>query len=282
MIKATHLPHYPSASSLAFHAGRLYVTGDDAPYLLVLDSDHSPVDSLLLFDSPFKRIPRSTKADLESSAIITRNDTTFLYLFSSFSTPVRNRILSIAIGNKKPQLARNSTGSLTLADRSVNIEGAALVQNRLLLSNRANTTTTMNQLLITQLMNDTISSNDVKIISLLLPGIEKTAGLSGLHYIAARDLLLFSASTEDTPNAYTDGPVGESYIGYIARFSTRWNAESLSPDILIPLSSCLKQSLPQKIESITAEEEDGSTLTLHLAADNDNGESMLYKLRWKL
>lgn len=284
LLQTTPLPHYPSASSVALVGDRLYVIGDDAPYLLVLDRDHRPVDSLRLFESATARIPKPIKADLESSAFISIHDTGYLYAISSFSTPARNRVLCLATGNDgPPRLIDNRIVSLHLpAVSQLNIEGAAFVQDRLVLSNRANTTNTVNQLLVTRLVNGIPDTGNSTIIPLMLPGITKTAGISGLHYVAEKDLLLFSASTEDTPNAYTDGTVGESYIGYIRAFSTRWHSDRLTADTLIPLSPCLGQSLPQKIESITAEPLPGNMLEIHLAADNDNGQSMLYKMRWQL
>ena len=282
LLQTTLLPHYPSASSLALVGDRLYVIGDDAPWLLVLDRDHRPVDSLRLFASTTARIPKPIKADLETSAFISIHDTGYLYAISSFSTPVRNRVLCLATGNDShPRLISNHSASFRLpAVSQLNIEGATFVQDRLVLSNRANTTNTVNQLLVTRLVNGMPDTSTI--ISVTLPGITTTAGISGLHYVAENDLLLFSASTEDTPNAYTDGPVGESYIGHIKAFSSRWHSDRLTADTLIALGPCLGQSLPQKIESITAGPLQGNTLEIHLAADNDNGQSILYKMRWRL
>lgn len=284
LVKTSHFPHYPSASSLAFFAGRLYVIGDDAPRMIVLDRDHNLVDSLPLFTINTNRIPKETKADLEASVIITRNDIRLLYAISSFSTRNRNRILCLSIeGGGKLQLVKNSTASFHVRDvGEMNIEGAAFIQNKLVLSNRANTTTGINYLLITEMGNDTIESKNVKIIPVTLAGVKKVAGISGLDYVPEKDLLLFSASTENTPNAYTDGAVGESYIGYIRDISRKLSAGTLTADTLIALSPYLQKKDPQKIESITVEEINGNELVIHLAADNDNGESTLYKMRWKL
>jgi hypothetical protein len=284
LVKTTHLPHYPSASSLAFYRDRLYVIGDDAPFLLVLDSGHRPIDSLRLFHEEVKRIPKQTKADLEASATLVLNGKPWLYAFSSFSTPARNRILRIAIGEKgQLQLISSAASSFHIpALAQLNIEGAAAVQDKLVLSNRANNTTRVNYLLVTVPARDTIRTSSTRIIPVTLPGLNKVAGISGLHYVAEKDLLLFSASTEETPNAYTDGAVGESYIGYIRAITDKLNAESLVADTLIPLSPYLGRQEPQKIESITVERVSGHTLIIHLAADNDNGESTLYKMRWRL
>src|SRR4028118_2317958 len=71
LLKKTHLPDYPSASALEFYNGRLYVIGDDASSILVLDKEHQFIDSIHLFPSKEKRIDKAIKPDLEASSIIT-------------------------------------------------------------------------------------------------------------------------------------------------------------------------------------------------------------------
>src|SRR6187549_77687 len=74
LLKKTHLADYPSASSLEFYKDKLYVIGDDASSIWILDNEHRLLNSIILFPSKDKRIDRATKADLESSAIIKRNN----------------------------------------------------------------------------------------------------------------------------------------------------------------------------------------------------------------
>ncbi len=95
-------------------------------------------------------------------------------------------------------------------------------------------------------------------------------------------MLLFTASIEDTPDAYQDGVIGDSFIGYISNITSKLNDSAVTPDKLINLSGVLKLKGDNKIESVTAEQATKSELILHLAADNDNGESTLFKIRWKL
>src|SRR5215207_6608430 len=71
LLQKTHLADYPSASSLEFYQDKLYVIGDDAPSIWILDKEHQFLDSIELFHSKLKRLDKITKPDLESSTIIT-------------------------------------------------------------------------------------------------------------------------------------------------------------------------------------------------------------------
>src|SRR5215217_1487157 len=95
LLKKTHLANYPSASSLEFYKDKLYVIGDDAQSILILDKEHQFLDSILLFTSKDKRINPAIKADLESSTILSINEKVYLVAFSSFSTIVRNKIIFV-------------------------------------------------------------------------------------------------------------------------------------------------------------------------------------------
>ena len=95
-------------------------------------------------------------------------------------------------------------------------------------------------------------------------------------------MLIFSASTEDTPNAYTDGTIGTSYIGCIKKISKKLEARDIKANKMISISKYLSEKSAQKIESMIVEEIKGGRTIVHLAADNDNGESTLFKLSLNL
>src|SRR5437870_2354775 len=67
--KSLLLNDFPSGSSLEYFNDRLYLGGDDATKLLVLDTNYDRTDSITLFESELTRIPKNVKADLEASAI---------------------------------------------------------------------------------------------------------------------------------------------------------------------------------------------------------------------
>ena len=85
-----------------------------------------------------------------------------------------------------------------------------------------------------------------KVITVRLPRTKAVIGISGITYIKQKDLLVFTASTEDTPNAYTDGKIGGSYIGYIRNISKKLDGNSVKADKLISISKYLKETAAQK------------------------------------
>lgn len=277
LLKRTHLTDFPSASSLEFYKEKLYVIGDDAASIWILDKEHQFLDSIVLFPSKNKRLDKMIKADLEASAIITKNNKNYLAIFSSFSTSNRNQIFLIDLenpGNKLSQLV--STIDAAAVDE-VNIEGAATINDNLVLSNRANKTHRNNSFIITMMDSSGIKT-PYKTRTVLLPKRKNILGISGLTYVKEKDLMLFTASTENTPDAYTDGEIGSSYIGYIKNISKKLNERSVKATKLICISKHLGEKSAQKIESIAVEETKRKKIIIHLAADNDNGESTLFKL----
>src|SRR5687767_13447161 len=141
LLKKTHLTDYPSASSLEFYKEKLYVIGDDAASIWILDKEHRFLDSIILFPSKEKRINAAIKADLESSTIIAKNNKNYLVLFSSFSTTNRNKLIFVDLDNPKNDV-KQIVSNLDAAVQELNIEGAASIDRNLILSNRANTTHT--------------------------------------------------------------------------------------------------------------------------------------------
>jgi hypothetical protein len=282
LLKKTHLVDYPSASSLEFYQGKLYVIGDDAPSVWVLNKEHQFLDSVELFPSKLKRLDKSTKPDLESSTIITAENTTYLVSFSSFSTSNRNKIVYISLnqGKEIKKILDYNYKNPELAE--VNIEGATAFRNRILLSNRANTTHKENTLVLTSIGVQGLNINNDTIIRVNLPKSKKVVGISSISYLDVKDVLLFTASTEDTPNAYTDGTIGTSYIGIIKNFSKKIDNGSVKVGKLLPVTKYLKEEAAQKIEALTVEKLEGKKAIIHLASDNDNGESTLFKLSLRL
>ncbi|HEY0065978.1 MAG TPA: hypothetical protein VGB46_01400 [Flavisolibacter sp.] len=283
LIKTTHLSHYPSASTLEFHQGKLYVIGDDATQALVLDKDHVLVDSIRLFPgSRKKRISKKTKADIESTIIVNRDDSDYLVAFGSLSSSKRNQVLWVDLEDGKWK--KTSTFTMNHSDIDEwNIEGTALVNNRLLLTNRANNSSRANHLLVTIFDEKKgINPDSIHSIRLRLPEGKSIMGISSISYLKEKDMILFAASTENTSNAKDDGAIGDSYIGYISNISKKLDQKELRPDEIINITKHLKSKHPQKIESIVVEEPSGKDLIVHLAADNDNGQSMLFKLKWKM
>lgn len=285
LLKTTQLNTFPSASSLSFYNNRLYVLGDDAPDLLVLNSDHEKVQDLALFAAAGKRIDKEYKADLEASALYSKGNKNYLIGISSFSADNRNKILvyDLSRSTHAPKLITAKDPMNKVDIEETNIEGATFSGGKLLLSNRANNTHTTNYLIVVDFdPEDGINTKDATNIKLELPQANGVVGISGLEYVKEKDLLLFVASTENTDNATEDGTIGDSYLGYINNISQKLDQQEIKADTLISFSKAINKEKNYKIESIAVESVNENELLLHLAADNDDGKSTLFKIKWNL
>lgn len=275
------LPSYPSASGIAYRDGKLYVIGDDANQLLILDSSLQVKDSISLYQYPEKRIPKSVKPDLESMTLL--EDDRLLLLGSASLAPQRNIAWLIHTLHRQKDSIRLDTffSRVQLTGiHELNIEGMTAYPGGFILANRGSKGYPKNHLLFTRHSFWTRQSS-VEITS-MLAGVNTDStmfsGISGLAYSPRRDALLLTVSTEDTRNSMDDGAIGKSYLWIIRNISSKKNWKAVNPDIIIELDALDSRFIGQKIESVTILKETGKRLYLLLAADNDDGSSTLFKI----
>lgn len=284
LISTKKFTQFPSASAIEFDNGKLFVFGDDAAYLMVMDSAYKKIDSVVFNTDTSYRISKDIKPDIESAVIISDNGRKILYASGSFSGKHRMVILHFPLdGMHTPSVEDGSLFYRELTRiQEVNIEGLAFADNKFILANRANMTHPTNQLIISeQFINGDSNISSPHIIDLVL-GLKSVAGISGLHYVKETDMLLFTASEEETPNAFEDGLIKDSYLGWITGFSKKMKDSAMMPEKLINLTSFDTTFKQQKIESVCLERIENGNLVLYLAADNDNGTSTLFKMKLKL
>ena len=268
---------FPSASGLEFYKDTLYIFGDNATRLLLLTPDYQPVGSYTYANSNDAVLSKDAKPDIESALIIQEEAGPLLMGVGSMSGENRWSVYALHFGRDTlTQSTFFENGTTFTGIEEINIEGSTAFVNQILLCNRANLSTRKNHLLMWD------RKNSIVVKELALPVTGSIAGLSGLYYVKEKDLLLFTASEEATGNAYEDGAIGESYLGWIAGFSFAWKTENLQPDGFLKLSQFDPAFAGQKIESVCMETYSGNTFLLHLAADNDDGKSGLFKVRLSL
>jgi hypothetical protein len=139
---------YPSASSIEYYDGKLYLMGDDATKLLVLDTNLNIVDSIPIISYPENRIPKTIKPDLEASAI--KGDDLFLFGSGSLS-PYRNFAWRHNLKTKANDSINLEPLFLKAKEQGIeqiNIEGACFVSGKLILVNRGNKSYPHNHLII--------------------------------------------------------------------------------------------------------------------------------------
>lgn len=279
--KINLLPHYPSASGVEYLNNHVYIIGDDAKYILILDSILAIKDSIALYSFPETKIPKATKPDIESITITADNK--LLLLGSGSLIPYRNAGWLIdPISKQKDSLRLDSFYNRLKANGidEINIEGLCHIPGYMAITNRGNKSYRKNMLIITKKDFWTNQSNAP--ISLIRLGINTDStvfnGVSGLAYSAKTDKLLITVSTEDTRNNIDDGTIGKSYLWIVDNISAKKKWKAINPNTIIDLEEIDPRFKGQKIESVCILQEDENSFMLLLAADNDNGSSTLFTL----
>lgn len=274
---------YPSASSIEYIDGKLYLMGDDATNLLILDTGLNIVDSIPLLSYSEKRIPKDIKPDLEASAL--NGDTLFLFGSGSLS-PYRNFGWKHSLKSKDNDSINLEPLFLKAKDlgiEQINIEGACFVSGKLILVNRGNKGYPQNHLIIT---DEKFLNNDSSFQLFIIPfaaqkNLASFKGISGLCYARESDQLIMTVSTEDTKNSYEDGAIGNSYLWIIDNISTKINSRTLGSKRVIDLEYIDARFKGQKIESGTVIDETDDLVHLAMVADNDDGSSTVIKMSFR-
>jgi len=285
LLDSKKLTDFPSASAIEYDGqGRLYVFGDDAPYLLMMDTAYNRTGMVLYsIDSAF-RIDKSEKADIESATMLTHNGHQYLYALGSFSSRSRMSLFYFPLSDIQTYLSIDYSpfAEKLQSIPALNIEGMAVAKSHMVMANRANKTHPINKLIIAGSNPYDYRNQPPPHIIDLEFDTTTVIGISGLYYLEEKDLLLFTASEEDTRSTTADGAINDSYLGWISHFSRKMKENSLRPQEIIKLSTISNSFVKQKVESVCVQAVEGNELTLHLVSDNDDGASGLFKLRLKL
>lgn len=241
-----------AASSLARVAGFLVVVQDDANFVALIEPEGGGIRAVALpagaggrrqFDD--LRGNKRLKLDLEACTTIPGESGDLLLAFGSGSTPPRERILLVSgLGEDEPVTTLYEAPEFYAALRAaqdfsgsdMNIEGAALVDGRIRLFGRGNgarrdglvpvdaTCDVDWPRLEAHLMDpgENLPPRPTAIIQYDLGDLDGVR-LGFTDAAMGRDMLLFSAAAEMSPDATRDGPVAGSVIGlFDAPDRLRW------------------------------------------------------------
>jgi hypothetical protein len=299
VLRRLTFENIPSASGMELIGGRVYVVGDDSPFLYVLDlASLELVDRIRLFgsgDSGQDRIPKLLKPDLECLTQLEMKGQNHLVAFGSGSTPDRNQsyIIALPAGDRNTMLVeRRSLEDLyeaiqanndMLGDDVLNLEAAAATSDKLLLLQRA-TQGGPNLMLsfpkqdfVSYLTGSRKNLPAYQVISFYLPGL---AGLHS-HFSGAsvhNNRLFFSASVENTANAILDGEVLGSFIGWIDLAAVKPGRRPLEVNAALVLNE-KGEPYKGKVESVVIVDSlQAHRLRALAITDNDNGQSELLEL----
>jgi hypothetical protein len=285
-LQETKIDEIPSGSGITILNDNYYVIGDDSPFLFTLTSELEIIDKLLLVDSVNLldgRILKSEKPDLEALEII--NDKELIIFGSGSKSPQRDVFYRIVVGNnciiEQYDISEfySSIKELPIMQNSeLNIEGVAYYEEDIFLFNRQNNLIlkyNYKELLNYFKLGKSAPIPEIK--QCKLPNINNIeAGFSGAVALKNEPLIIFTASVENTNNAYDDGEILGSFIGII---------DISDKDISNVIDFCEISSSNKKlkVESVSVENENSDRVTdIVLITDDDKGNSIILKgkLTW--
>jgi hypothetical protein len=298
-----HYDTLPSASGLEMLGDHYYIVGDDSPYLYRLDKNFRLESQEAIFDTAgFEngRVAKADKADLEGMTLLQHQGKPYLLMMGSGSASARRKAYlynicgddicregagvhgarTIDVNALYQQLEQKTD---TLGGALLNIEGVAAGHGKLYLLQRA-IGTGQNVLIsyrlsefIPYLLGETGAQLPEPELSYFrLPDLNMLqAGFSGAYVYD--DKLFFTASLEDTSDAYADGEVLGSYIGYIP---FTWIGKQ---DILeVPATQIVQadgKPYTGKAESLIVQKREGKgRYRLVVVSDDDMGGSELLEV----
>ena len=294
VLKHKYFPNLSSASGVEFSGGRIYLIGDDLPYLFKLDKDWNIVDKRKIagIDSLVNgRTPKKLKTDFESIALLEEAGLKQLLLLSSGSKKVTRDTAFLLTGLNNESVFKKSMRPIFNAikqqaglehENRINIEGLAFSENKAYLLHRGN----VSENFIVELDRAAFMAF-IKSESSLLPGLNiypfdlpdsdsVAAGFSGACVLPGHQGLLFTASLENTKNEIDDGTVLGSYLGFVP-FSTMAEGKYVAE-----LITANGKPLQKKLEGITTKSMNGNNIVVLAVSDNDDGSSDLYEIVLKI
>lgn len=286
-----HLPEVSSGSGLAIADDRIFIVGDDSPFLYELDKQWAVVHKHLLLEGlpETARIPKAIKPDFECMAEEKTDQGTHLWMFGSGSkSPERDLLV---IYNPKGPASHRHYSLTALYDKimamwgigqeQLNIEAAVILDHKLYLFNRGSNQLAI--LLLAQLKSylaapssralDRIEIESLQLELAMAGGLQSR--FSGACALPGTSLILFSATLEDTDNWIDDGEIMGSMLGI---FDTQ-QPELFSSRHMAFVTTADGEPALEKIESISfLEQGREGHIRLLAASDNDDGTSGLFSL----
>jgi hypothetical protein len=278
------LDSYPSASGIEYLNKLIYIIGDDARNILVVDTQFQVKDSILLFNTESNRIPKNTKPDIEGlTALRSENRNYLLGIGSGSLSPHRNVAMLIDPFRQAIDSFRLDSLYFRFKEagiKDLNIEGICFMYGTIAMVSRGNKSFPRNLLILTA--NEFWKKQTSVVLNTIRIGVNNDTsvfnGISGLAYSQKSDQLIMSVSTEDTYSSYQDGTIGKSYIWIVKNISSKREWSAINPDVIVDLEEIDPRFKGQKIESVCIMNEQKKEMQLALCADNDDGSSTVFKI----
>ncbi len=280
-----------SASGLEVLDNTLYAIGDNSPWLYKINAKfkieaRKAIASVKGLEDGV--IPKANKPDFEAMAVAEKkNGKEFLIFGSGSKSPQRDRLARIRLENGEVQnyslegFYKKLRQATQLDSESLNIEGAIIKDEYLYLFNRGENLILKYKLEeLENYLAGKEESPEPETYLMKLPEIRGIkAGFSGATLIPDKDIVLFTASVENTENWIADGEVLGSFVGMISLKKLR---NGLKPDCERLTEN--GKPLNVKVESLAVFYPAlNNDLRLLLVTDSDGGDSELLEanLHWR-
>lgn len=281
--RSVKLKGIPGASGVTLWQSRIFLIGDNTPYLYELDGDFRVIGKKPIYRLEHlggQGIPKRKKPDFEAFEAI--GDKELVVFGSGSKYSHRNSVLQVFPGqrenwykaHKATYFYQELKKRALSPDDAFNIEACAEYKGQVYLFCR--TSNVIFQFKYVSLINYFLSKTyypEVQTFRATLPAIQGLpAGFSGAT-ITDNGLLLVTASVEDTPNAYDDGEILGSFLGMVPvnklHLPEAWS--------FIPITY---GGDPLKIESVAVlKKRPGRELDLVFVTDSDGGPSLMMEAR---
>ena len=294
VIKHKYFPHLASASGIEFYGGKIYIIGDDLPFLFTLDENWNIIgkEKIAGVDSIVNgRTPKKLKADFESMALLEEAGEKQLLILSSGSKKTKRDTAFLISNSGNSKIHKKNMRPVYNAikeeaglkpNNKINIEGLAFSENKAYLLHRGNVSKNFiveieREALLAFIKSESILVPAMKVYPFNLPSDKGVAaGFSGACVLPEHSGLLFTASLENTSNEIDDGAVLGSYVGFVS--FTKMNEGAIVAELITENG----KTLQKKQEGITVKLISENKIIILTVCDNDDGSSDLYEIELKI
>jgi len=279
------LRDFPSGSGIEFYNDKVYLVGNDAKEIFVVNKKWKKPEHIPLCEYAEPRIPKKLQPDLEATTVIEINKIPRLLVLHSGTTDLRNKAILFNLDDYfKEEIEINEFyEQLTAQLDHVKVKGAAVILGKLVLGNRGHQSSPDNTILVTD-TDFWKHPGEAEITQIEFDLPEKSPrflGISGMTYSHVNDWLICTLTSEDSPDAIDNGDSGDSYLAIVENASRKITRHKMKVNALINLSKVDDDFKGHQPESVCIVSEKNGRVRLHLVADNDAGESFLFRVRLK-
>ena len=282
-IREGDIPGLPSASGIEKAGDVFYIVGDDAPWLFRLNNEMVITDRIRMAPDAEMvggRIIKKEKRDYEALAFANWGGKQYLLAFGSGSLEKKRDFMFAWSADKQGKeydlhsLYKYLREILHERGAEMNIEAAAFWNSRILLFNRGgNIVFSFDSYQLYRYLEGRGILPEPEVRQFKLPGINGIeAGFSGAQLLVGTDLVIFTATIEDTKDWYQDGEILGSFIGVL---------DLTDPKTKEPTCRQVMKSdkpYPGKLESVVVKEQHDDRLNVVAVRDNDDGTSSFVEI----